>query len=209
MSEPSFGLERSPAAHATDPEEAARADWYSLLARLFRAPPDAGLLSRLAGAEAPGASALQDAWSALVNACGSTDAARVKQEYDDAFLGVGKAEVLLYGSYYLAGFLNERPLSDLRHDLAGLGLQRRGDVGETEDHIAALCEVMACLIVSDEPSQFGLDVQRRFFARWLASWYPALCDAIDRSEATVFYKHAGRVLREFLDVERQAFDFVD
>jgi len=203
-------LQPAPAA-----EDAARADWYALIARLFQSPPDAALLSRIAGAagavgevvEQGTASELERAFGGLAQASGQAAADAARAEYETAFLGVGKPEVFLQASYYLAGFLHERPLAELRARLADLGVARRGDVSETEDHVAALCEVMRFLITSDDPALSALDTQRSFFSRFLSPWCDALCDAIEHAGSTDYYKHAGRLARAFFAVERQAFDF--
>jgi TorA maturation chaperone TorD len=202
-----IALQPAPAA-----EDAARADWYALVGRLFHSPPDAALLSRIAAAvgEAvePGpASELERAFGGLAQASGQAAADAVRAEYETAFLGVGKPEVFLQASYYLAGFLHERPLAELRARLAELGVARRGDVSETEDHVAALCEVMRLLITSEDPALSGLDTQRSFFSRFLSPWCDALCDAVEHAGSTDYYKHVGRLARAFFAVERQAFDF--
>ncbi len=196
----------APAPPEPAPEELARAGWYALLAALFRAPPDDALLARVAhGADGQDGTPLGVAWNALARASSQARADEVKAEYDTMFLGVGKAEVFLYGSYHLAGFLNERPLAELRTALAELGLARRDGVGETEDHIAALCDAMRHLVAGDAPADVG--VQRQFFQRFIAPWYPALCESIEACPNARYYRDAGRLLGRFLDVERQAFDF--
>lgn len=195
------------------PEDAARARWYGLFATLFRAPPSREWLAAIAaGADATGASAddhspLARAWRDFARACGQADAAAVREEFDTAFLGVGKADVIPYASYHLSGFLNDRPLVELREHLAALGLARRADIGETEDHLSALCQTMAWLIAGDAGKERDLAVQREFFSRFLAPWFESLCDTIEHSGVTDFYKHGGRLLREFLAIERLAFDF--
>ena len=128
-----------------DREELARAEIYGLLASLFYAPPTAELHAQLqvAVTEAPVAGAfLERAWSEVVAASRRLTIEEVADEYAALFLGIGKPEIFLYGSYYLAGRLNEKPLVALRHDLRALGLERPETVSETEDHIASLCEVM-------------------------------------------------------------------
>jgi len=192
------------------PEDVARARWYAMLAQIFRAPPSTDWLRETgAGAAAPvdADTPLGRAWNGFALACANADADAVRQEYEDAFIGVGKADVFLYGSWYLSGFLHERPLVDLRAHLATLGVARRSDVAETEDHIAALCETMAWLIVAAPEPLRTLQTQRVFFQRFLSPWYEALVEAIEHCGSTDFYKHAARLLGEFLAIERQAFDF--
>ncbi len=190
------------------PEDVARARWYAMLAELFRAAPSAQRLREIGGqAASPAVSPLGRAWNAFAQACAGADARAVREEYEAAFIGVGKAEVFLNASWHLSGYLHDRPLVDLREHLALLGVMRRPDVSETEDHIAALCEAMAWLIVAAPEPLRSLSTQRVFFERFLSPWYEALVGAIEHSGVTDFYKHVARLLGEFLAVERQAFDF--
>jgi TorA maturation chaperone TorD len=143
-------------ATADDGEELARAELYGLLAQLWIAPPDAALLQqfKVAVTQAPEAGgALEVPWQALVAAMRNTTGADAAAEYDALFGGVGKPEVFLYASYYLSGFLNERPLALLRDELQRLGLARDETRAETEDHLAYLFEVMRYLIAGDDCSR--------------------------------------------------------
>ena len=193
-------------------EDQARAGVYGVIACLFCAPPSAELLDIIAQAEVvtPGGeadSALGAAWSRLQRAASESAADTVRQEYDDAFITAGRAPVFLYGSYYEAGFLMEKPLAELRDALAGLGLARKQGTGESEDHIAALCDVMRFLIVGDGASApAAIETQRAFFERHLAPWYGKLCTAIDEAEMTRFYKAAAAFARSFFDLEKQSFE---
>ncbi|GMV02926.1 MAG: molecular chaperone TorD family protein [Burkholderiaceae bacterium] len=197
---------------AVAPEDAARARWYGLFASLFRAPPTAEWLAAIAASAGRADCADDDrplgrAWSNFAGACAQADAGAVREEFDTAFLGVGKADVIPYASYHLSGFLNDRPLIELRGHLAQLGLARRADIGETEDHLSALCETMAWLIAGDAGQVRDFATQRAFFSHFLAPWHDAFAETIERSGVTDFYKHAGRLLREFLAIERQGFEF--
>ena len=131
-------------------EEAGRAELYGLLATLFYAPPSQILLDTIAATQTQGDTVLGRAWAVLVDACGHAREEPTREEYEHLFIGVGKPEVMLYGSYYLSGFLMEKPLAALRTDLAELGLERAESVPESEDHIATLCDAMRYLITSDE-----------------------------------------------------------
>jgi len=193
---------------ALDPQEEARAGCYALLARLFYAAPDAGLLQALAHAmplDAHAAdAALPAAWDALRGAAAEADPGSVHAEYDDTFIGVDQPEVLLYGSYYLAGFLNERPLVELRSDLAALGFTRAEDASEPEDHIAALADVMRRLILDGEDVPGGsAAAQCHFFVRHIATWYGRLCDGIEADANVDFYRGVAVFARAFLDMERE------
>jgi TorA maturation chaperone TorD len=187
------------------PEESARANFYGLLARLFYAPPDAALLAALA---ASGAIDAQDGelgatWAALVQAAGEADPEAVREEYETAFIGTGKAPVTLYTSAYAIRYSNETPLAELRGVLATLGLARREGAAEPEDHIAALCDTMRHLVAEQ---QRLLAEQSRFFGRWIAPAAGPLCDAIERAPQTVFYRHVGRFANAFLELEQSAFE---
>jgi TorA maturation chaperone TorD len=188
-------------------EEAARADLYGLLASLFYAPPPQALLESIAAAPAAGDGVLEQAWAGLMEACKASRAEAVRDEYEGLFIGVGKPEVLLYGSYYLSGFLMEKPLAALRTDLAALGLQRDESVTESEDHLAALCEVMRYLIAADTIDG-NLITQKRFFATHIQPWATALCDAIEQQPGARFYIAVAQLARRFFEVEMQAFDMV-
>lgn len=192
-------------------EETARAEIYGLLAQLLYAPPEAGLLAalRVAPTEAPAAGGfLEEPWRALVGLARAMGDAEVAQEFDALFGGVGKPEVYLFGSHYLTGFLNERPLAVLREDLAALGLARDEAMPETEDHIAYLCEVMRYLIAGDDVAVSNLTRQREFFARHLQPWVTALCEALAAHPRARFYAGVAGFLQAFMSVEQQGFDML-
>jgi len=209
---PSGGGRGTPRPGAPLDEELARAELYGLLARLWLAPPDADLLRQfqVAVTQAPQEGAFLEApWQALVAAMRGTTPEAAQLEYDALFLGVGKPEVFLYGSYYLSGFLNEKPLAALRHDLAALGLARDEARGETEDHIAGVCEVMRYLIAGDDVAVSNLEQQRRFFRAHLQPWIEKLCDALDAHPRPVLYRSLAGFTRAFIQVETQGFDLLE
>ncbi len=192
-------------------EETARAEVYGLLAQLYYAPPTPELMGalRVAATEAPAAGAfLEEPWRELVGMARALGDAEVKQEYDALFGGVGKPEVYLFGSHYLSGFLNERPLAQLRHDLVALGLTRDEAMPETEDHIAYLCEVMRYLIAGDDVVVANLTRQQEFFSRHLQPWGSSLCDAVAGHPRARFYGALAGFTRAFLNVEQQGFDML-
>ncbi len=192
-------------------EDRARADHYALLARLLHAAPDAALLAALAatGRALGGADgALPQAWAALGAAAQTTAAQAVSDEFDLLFVSVGKPVVMANASWYLTGFLQEEPLAELRADLAELGLGRRQGVTETEDHFAALAEVMRHLIVTG-PDAAGLARQLAFFGRHLAPWYARLATALGEAPGADFYAKVGSLLQAFLDIERDAFEMLE
>lgn len=187
-------------------EETARADLYGLLATLYAAPPSRDLIGTIGSARSEGEGVLERAWAGLVAACREADVESLRDEYESLFIGVGKPEVMLYGSYYLSGFLMEKPLAALRTDLAQLGLERDASVTESEDHIAMLCEVMRYLIASDEIAPMGIAEQKRFFATHLQPWVIQMCDAIAAHPGSRFYRVVTGLARTFFEVEMQAFD---
>lgn len=188
-------------------EEAARANFYGLLARLFYAPPDAELLAAIAGAdeivaEHEGARAFALAWRDLKLAAAQADAAAVADEYDTLFVGTGRAPVSLYAGAYLAKSAVDNPLVEIRDFLAARGFARRRSVHEPEDHVALLCETMRHLIAHE---QAPLTDQSSFFTRFLGPSYEPLCDAIKQSEHAHLYKHVAMFLRCFFEIEAEAF----
>lgn len=215
-------LQFQPAATPADSaEDLARADLYGLLATLFFRAADADLLQRIAAApldptgdddtapadaEAAASSALTQAWRRLVARAGKTTAAQADDEYTELFIGVGKPEVFLYGSYYQAGFMNEKPLVVLRDDLRRYGLERAEGVTETEDHLATLCEVMRYLIAGDDLTVTQIEEQRAFFQRHLAPWVDTACDAVLQHPRATFYADVAGLAKAFFDVERLALE---
>lgn len=195
-----------------DSEELARAELYGLLARLWFAPPDEALLAqmRVAVTQAPEPGGhLEAPWQSLVAAMRATTPAAAADEYEALFGGVGKPEVMLYGSYYLSGFLNERPLAALREDLARLGLARDEQRGETEDHVAFVFEVMRWLIAGDDVALCNLEQQRRFFRAHVQTWVEALCDAVQGHPRAALVRELAAFTRAFVQVETQAFDMIE
>ncbi len=192
-------------------EETARAEVYGLLAALFYAPPSAELLAqlRVAVTEAPAKGGLlEEPWRDVVAAARNADDLTIQAEYNALFGGVGKPEVYVFGSHYLSGFLNEKPLARLRTDLAKLGLQRDETMPETEDHFAYLCEVMRYLIAGDDVAVANLTQQKSFFGDHVQAWTPAMCDAVAAHPRAKFYAALAGFTRAFLSVEAQGFDML-
>ena len=190
-------------------EELARAEVYGVLAQLFHAPPSAERLAtlRMAVTEAPvPGSFLEEPWRQVVGAARQRSDAEITDEWEALFGGVGKPAVLPYGSHYLSGYLNDKPLATLRGDLAALGLGRDEAGGETEDHIAYLCEVMRYLIAGDDVAVANLTQQQRFFATHLQPWVSRLCEDIVAQPAAHFYRALALFTQAFISVEAQGFD---
>ena len=183
-------------------EDLARADAYAVLGRLLLAAPDDALLAALRAARREGDDDLTVAWNALC-AAAAGDATDPIAEYAALFIGIGRPEVELHGSWYLTGFLMEKPLAELRDDLARLGLARVDGTTDTEDHVAALMETMRNMILS---GAHGEARQARFFLRHIAPWRSGLCAALRASGAAVFYRGVAEFMGVFLDSEQSYFE---
>ena len=197
--------------HASLDEETARAEVYGLLAALFYSAPSLPLYDNLkvAVTQAPAAGALLEApWTELVAAARDQSLASITSEYDALFGGVSRPEVYLFGSHYLSGFLNEKPLAALRTDIAALGLARDESMPETEDHVAYLCEVMRYLIAGDDVAVANLTRQREFFTRHIQPWLPLMCDALTAHPKARFYRALAGFTQAFVSVEAQGFDML-
>lgn len=197
--------------HAALDEETARAEVYGLLAALYYNPPSADLMAqlRVAVTEAPNAGGfLEEPWREVVAAARASTDEQVQDEFESLFGGVGRPEVFVYGSHYLSGFLNEKPLVALRDDLAALGLARDESMPETEDHFAYLCEVMRYLIAGDDIAVANLTQQQRFFSTHLQPWAPRLCQALKQHPRARFYAALAGFTEAFLSVEQQGFDML-
>ncbi len=193
-------------------EELARAELYGLLAQLWLAPPDTNLLQQFKTAvtEAPEAGALlQEPWQGLVGALRDTTELAAAAEYHALFQSVGKPEVFAYGSFYLSGYLNEKPLALLRTDLVALGLTRDDSTVETEDHVAYLFEVMRYLIAGDDVAVCNLEQQRRFFRSHIQTWVEQLCDAVLASPRAQVWRALAVFTQQFVRVETQGFDLLE
>jgi TorA maturation chaperone TorD len=189
-----------------DEIDSARSQEYALLSALLMRAPDKSFLSRLTklrGDDSP----LGMAHTALGEAAQGATAAQVAAEYYELFVGLGRGELLPYGSYYLTGFLNERPLARLREDLLQLGIERVEGNFEPEDHAATLCEIMSAIAGGRFPA--SRDVERRLFEKHVASWMRRLFSDMENSETANFYRHVGALGRTFLDIEMQAFSLSD
>ncbi|SFB69004.1 chaperone TorD involved in molybdoenzyme TorA maturation [Polaromonas sp. OV174] len=192
-------------------EETARAEVYGLLAALFYAAPSAELHEsiRVAVTEAPAAGALlESSWGELVAAARQYSQTEIAEEYNTLFGGVGKPEVYLFGSHYLSGFLNEKPLVALRSDISALGLTRDEAMPETEDHVAYLCEVMRYLIAGDDVEVANLTRQRDFFSCHVQPWFPMMCEAVMQNPKARFYRTLAAFTQTFISIEVQGFDML-
>jgi TorA maturation chaperone TorD len=185
-----------------DPVDAARGQEYALLAALLSSAPPKALLDQIARLS-DNATRLGRAHAAVAEAASRAIASDVKREYSDLFVGLGRGELLPYASYYLTGFLNARPLSRLRDDLAALGIERVEDNFEPEDHAATLCEIMAGL--AEGRFDASADAQRAFFEKHVSPWMGRLFADMETAENARFYRSVGALGRLFMEIEAEAF----
>ena len=192
-------------------EDQARANFYALLSRLYAAAPDEALLATIAAADewpVVGGSAARElaaAWRGLIAASAATDAATAGDEYQRLFIGVGRSEVSLHASGYLAG-AGSSPLAELRAALSRLGLGRRDGVSVYEDHLAAICETMRVLVGGAPGIEPGSIVQQReFFAIYVAPWVTSCCAAIKNSPVANYYRRVAEFTDSFMAIERDSF----
>jgi TorA maturation chaperone TorD len=186
-----------------DPVDAERARLFALLGRLLGSAPDAGLLVRMRALRGEQGE-LGEAYAGLAAAAGRSTAESVDREFFKLFIGVGRGELLPYASYYLTGFLHERPLADLRADLGRLGIDRAEGIAEPEDHIAFLCEAYAGLLAGAFPGE--ADAVVPFFARHLRPWAARFFADLEKAETADFYRAVGRLGRLAVEFEAAAAD---
>lgn len=192
-----------------DEAHALRAGVHELLGRLLAREPDAETLERLRaiGAVDTADGPLAMGWELLRVAAERTDPVTLRREYNDLFIGVGRGEVVPFGSWYLTGFLMEKPLALLRADLERFGIERQEGVPESEDHVAALCDAMALIIRAGEEIPFAR--QQAFFAEHLEPWAGRFFDDLQAAPSANFYRAVGFFGASFIDVERQLLSMGD
>lgn len=179
-----------------------RARHYDLLAALLGRAPDVALLDALGEMEG-GEGVLGRHLYDLSRAAATTSAQAIEREFFELFVGVGRGELLPYASYYLTGFLNERPLARVREDFSALGIERGEAMSEPEDHLAMLLEVMAGLAAGRFEAEPGM--QARFFARHVAPWATRFFADLEQAKAARFYRTVGELGRTFIEIETEAF----
>ena len=199
---PDLYQERETAAQAVDDIDIARAQEYALLSTLLVRAPDAALLKKLSALRGD-ATPLGVAHVELAQAAARTSVQRVEREYFDLFIGLGRGELLPYGSFYIAGFLHERPLARLREDLSRFGIERAEGNYEPEDHAATLCEIMAGIVSGSLPAPEG--AEQRIFEKHLLPWIGRFFADLEHANAASFYRSAGTLGRVFMDIEKEAF----
>ena len=186
-------------------EDDLRAQLYEFLATLLRIEPTDAVVqqvSQLSGDNSP----IGQASATLAHLAKQMDGSAVRAEYVDLFIGVGRGELLPYCSYYLTGFLNEKPLANLRQDMAAIGIVRAEGVKDPEDHIASLCDMMAGLIRGQFSRSFTLAEQASFHKKHLAPWAELFFSDLESAKNAVFYAPVGTIGKAFMDIESKSFD---
>jgi TorA maturation chaperone TorD len=192
---------------AVPEEDALRGRFYGLLAHLLVAPPTAETLAALTRLE-PDETGLGQALGSLSGAARTVAVDEAEDEYNALFIGITRGELVPYASYYLTGFLYEKPLAALREDMERLGIARAEDVAEPEDHIASLCEMMHGLIHGSFGNAGDLVAQKRFFDAHLAPWASQFFQELEAADSAVFYRPVGTLGRMFMAIEGEAFTMV-
>jgi TorA maturation chaperone TorD len=185
-------------------EDRARAQIYQLLGVLLGNPPSDELLRGLASLEGD-ATTIGSASKNIAALAERTSLKDAEKEYNSLFVGLGRGELLPYASYYLTGFLNEKPLADLRSDLMARGIKANEDVKEPEDHIGTLCEIMAGIITGEFPCDSDLNSQKAFFDAHLAKWAALFFSDLEKAQAAIFYTPVGTLGSAFMAVEAEGF----
>ena len=191
------------AVREADEVDAARAQEYALIGALLLHAPSADLLRSLSELKGD-ATPLGLAHAALADAAASATPEKIEREYFNLFIGIGRGELLPYASYYLTGFLHERPLARLRDDLIAFGITRQEGVIEPEDHAGILCEIMAGLASRTLPAP--ADAEHIIFEKHMMPWIGRFFADLEQAEFADFYRRVGSVGRIFVDIEAQAFD---
>jgi len=185
-------------------EEEARAGTYRLLALLLSKPPDKqtiDLIVNLPSGENPIGKSVAE----LVKLSKQIDPETIEREFQKLFIGLGEGELVPYGSYYLSGFLHERPLARLRADLRRLGIERNTSYAEPEDGMASLCEIMSCMINGDFGAPEDLSAQSKFFKQHIGSWGPQFFSDLESAPSAFFYQPVASIGQIFFQIETEAF----
>lgn len=201
LSDPS---QRAVKREAIAEEDLLRADLYAMLAQLLARPPSQEILKTAAGLSGDD-SDIGQGIKALAAVAKTTSAKSVEREFNALFIGLGRCELLPYASFYLTGFLNEKPLARLRAHMGQLGIERNTDVKEPEDHMATLCEIMAGLIRGTYGNPLSIEDQHAFFNTHVATWAGHFFRDLEAAEGSVFYAPVGKIGRAFMDIEIEAF----
>lgn len=187
-----------------DPEDRARAELYEFLGLLLAKPAEASLLEQIAGLKAED-TPLGQTLGLISRIASVTSAEAAEREFNDLFIGLGRGELLPYASHYLTGFLNEKPLANLRSDMARRGIQRAEGKYEPEDNIASLMEMMGGMIVGRFGTVTSVAEQKEFFNAHVEPWAIHFFTDLEATNSSVFYGAVGSLGKQFMEVEAEAF----
>jgi TorA maturation chaperone TorD len=198
----------APGIASPEPEDRLRADTYRVLGRLLATPPDAETLGLFAQSPVSNEdSLLAVAWRMLAMSAGRATPEEVADEYQTLFIGLGRGELVPFGSWYLTGFLMEQPLARLRIDMQKLGFEREEGVREPEDHAAALCEMMALLAEEGEPG--SLEAQAAFFETHIGPWMARFFRDMQQASSARFYRAVGQLGEQFISTDQSYLEMVE
>ena len=197
-----------PGIASPEPEDRLRADTYRVLGRLLAGPPDAETLDLFAQSPVSNEDTLLAvAWRMLAMSAGRVTPEEVADEYQTLFIGLGRGELVPFGSWYLTGFLMEQPLARLRIDMQKLGFERQDDVSEPEDHAAALCEIMALL--AEEGGPGSLASQAAFFETHIGPWMARFFRDLQEAPSASFYRAVGQLGEQFINTDQRYLEMVE
>ncbi len=185
-------------------EDEMRANLYALIGNVLFKSPSKDILNDLKSLEGDDTD-MGNAFKALSKLAASTDEATVLEEYNALFIGMGRGELLPYGSYYLTGFLNEKPLAKLRNSMRELGIERNEAVKEPEDHIGSLFEMMAGLIIGRYGTPANMETQREFYTQHIEPWAVHFFKDLEAAQLSKFYQPVGAIGRLFIEIETNAY----
>ena len=186
-------------------EDQQRSNIYRLLARSLSASPDQELLTlfiQFAGDE----TVLGSAFAELGKTASKVSVEQAAEEYQNLFIGLGRGELLPFASYYLTGFLHEKPLARWRNDMVPLGIERDPSASEPEDHAGAIMDMMAGIIDGSFKNPASIDIQKKFFERHVGSWMPYFFKDLQEAKEASVYRPLGKIGEVFIEIERVAFD---
>jgi TorA maturation chaperone TorD len=198
----------APGVVSLEPEDRLRADTYRVLGRLLATAPDAETLGLFARAPVSNEdNLLAVAWRMLAMSAERTTPEQAADEYQALFIGLGRGELVPFGSWYLTGFLMEQPLAKLRSDMLRLGFERQEEVSEPEDHAAALCEIMALLAMDDDPR--SLASQAEFFENHIGPWMARFFRDMQEASSARFYRAVGQLGEHFINTDQRYLEMVE
>lgn len=190
--------------YVIDPEDRARSELYDFIGLLLVRPADAALLEQVAGLKGDD-TPLGNALNVLAKVASVTSAETAEREFNALFVGLGRGELLPYASHYLTGFLNEKPLANLRSDMSKRGIGRAEGKREPEDHIASLMEMMAGMIVGRFGTVTSVAEQKLFFQAHIEPWAVHFFSDLQATKSSVFYGAVGALGRQYMEIEAEAF----